>query len=178
MSHFSSSKECIRNGGKNVKKTKRKKKDKTSPRPSFDQHYNLITCIPKRAFIWDFSLTRLISSTARWIQREVSKVCVGGGNGSCSVKVEIDVNDNVHVSIRTERAKLMTKYTPIKWLFNSWIVDLNCFCSLNICFLKMNGLKWCIDFLLFPLLEFQYDTVFIKTPHNVLIHSFLFDFCT
>lgn len=49
------------------------KKTKTSPRPSFDQHYNLITCIPKRAFIWDFGLTRLICSVAQPIQREVSK---------------------------------------------------------------------------------------------------------
>lgn len=77
MSHLSSSKECIKNGGKVLKEKRtgkeETKKTKTSPRPSFDQHYNLITCIPKRAFIWDFGLTRLICSVVQPIQRDVWK---------------------------------------------------------------------------------------------------------
>lgn len=39
---------------KRKKKERDKKRQKRSLRPAFDQHHNLITCIPKRAFIWVF----------------------------------------------------------------------------------------------------------------------------
>lgn len=51
----------------------KKIKIKSSPRPSFDQDYNLITCIPKRAFIWSFSLSCVFFvffTVARRIQSE------------------------------------------------------------------------------------------------------------
>jgi len=51
-----------------------KEKKKRSPRPAFDQHYNLITCIPKRAVILE--CRGLIFTTAQGIQRGVSNVKV------------------------------------------------------------------------------------------------------
>lgn len=55
-------------------KCKKDTKPTPPPSPCFDQHYNLITCIAKRAFIWNLSLTSLICSMAQCIQREVSIV--------------------------------------------------------------------------------------------------------
>lgn len=60
---------------------------------SFDQRYNLITCIPKRAFIWNFSLYYLFSARmAQGIQRGGSKV---EKKEVLSRSLIVDLNDNL-----------------------------------------------------------------------------------
>lgn len=109
MSHFSSSKECIRNCGKMWKT--HTKKDKTSPRPPFDQHCNLITCIAKteKAFIWIFQ-----SHSVRRIQRDGSTVKhVLFFN---FFKVERDVNDNRLYTTHEHKENNSARSNRVTWI--------------------------------------------------------------